>query len=120
MTGKPFFALVLATLTAGCSKEANHLGNPLLTPFYGISNAIQNATYGERRGQVEVFVKTKHPALIDDIQSGGGATLDQAMDLAGVAAADRDILKLRLKSDLPLYQTNQSALIVALMVHGEN
>ncbi len=111
--------LIIITGLAGCSNEASHVPNPLLLPFYGIGNAVQNAAYGERRGAVEVFVKTNHPALIADIDNGGGDQLIEAMNLARVAAKDRDILTLRLQSERALYARNQEALIVALMVHGQ-
>lgn len=120
MLGRPQIAAIFISLVSGCSQEANHLGNPLAWPFMGLSNAVQNATDGERRGRVEVFVKTNHPALIADIENGGGPVLSDAMDLALVADKDRDILALRLKSDLRLHRSNQEALIVALMVHGQS
>ena len=107
---------VFITLTAGCTGEANHLGNPLLLPFSGLSNAISNASYNEVRGKVELFVKTNHPALMTDIQRGGGATLEQAYDIAGAPNAIRPEHTLHLQSDRALYAANLEALIVAIMV----
>ena len=107
---------VFLGLMAACTGEANHLGNPLLLPLNGLGTAIGNATYGVKRGQVEVFVKTSHPALIADIRAGGGPTLTQAFDLADVPAGVRAPHTLQLQSDLALYSSNLDALIVAIMV----
>lgn len=110
------FAFIFMTLTAACTGQANHLGNPLLAPINALGNRIGNAVYSEKRGKVEVFVKTNHPALIADIQRGGGATLTQAFDLADVPQAVRGAHTLRLQSDLALYSNNLDALVVAIMV----
>lgn len=110
------FALVFLTLTTACSGEANHLGNPLLLPFNAISTGIGNAAYNQTRGQVEVFVKTNHPALISDLQNGGGSTLTQAFDIADVPAGIRAEHTLQMQSDLALYSSNLDALVVAIMV----
>lgn len=110
------FAFVFLTLTAACSGEANHIGNPLLLPINAISTGLGNAAYAQTRGQVEVFVKTNHPALIADIQSGGGDTLTAAFDIANVPTAVRAPHTLQLQSDLALYRTNLDALVVAIMV----
>ncbi|WP_377505694.1 hypothetical protein [Octadecabacter sp. R77987] len=109
-------ALLCMLAMAACSDEANHLGNPLMWPGQGIGTAIENGVYNERRGRVEVFVKTNHPALIADIRAGGGATLEQAFDIARVPRSIRPAHTLQLQSDLALYETNIDALIVAIMV----
>ena len=103
---------------AACSNEANHLGNPLLLPVSGIGTALENAAYNERRGRVEVIVKTNHAAILDDILAGGGPTLTDAMDAARIPAEDRPARIIQLRSDFGLYQTNPGALVVALMVYG--
>ena len=115
---RPAAPFVFLAFLSACSSEANHLGNPLLLPISGISTAIGNAAYAERRGQMEVLVKTQHPALIADIENGGGATLTQAFDISGVPANDRPARITQLQGDLALYDTNLEALIVALMVYG--
>ena len=112
------YSIVFATLLMGCSNEANHIGNPLLLPFNGFANAAENAVYNERRGRVEVFVKTNHPALLSNIAAGGGATLTEAMDIARIPADARPTRLIQLKSDLALYQSSPDALVVALMVYG--
>ncbi|MDX8348631.1 hypothetical protein SLH49_11615 [Cognatiyoonia sp. IB215446] len=103
---------------AACSQEANHLGNPLLLPVSGVSTAIGNAAYNERRGRVEVIVKSNFDAIIADINAGGGPVLTEAMDAAGIPAADRPARIIQLQSDLGLYAVNPGALVVALMVYG--
>lgn len=109
-------ALPALILLTACTGEANHLGNPLLLPLGGLATATENAVYGARRGEVEVFVKTNHPALIADLRAGGGPTLTRAFDIARVPADVRPVHTLKMQGDLPLYQTNLEALVVAIMV----
>lgn len=80
------YASILMTFAAGCSPDANHLGNPLLFPLNAIGTSIGNASYNATRGKVEVFVKTNHPALIADIQRGGGPIRTGVPLSASVAA----------------------------------
>lgn len=110
--------LAMAALLAGCTGEANHLGNPLLWPITGAATAAENLAYQRRRGAVEVFVKTNHPALMAEIEAGGGPTLSQAMELAGIPEADRPARTIQLRADRALYADNPGALVVALMVYG--
>ncbi len=112
------FSLPCLVFLAACSSEANHLGNPLLLPFSGLATLAENAVYSERRGAVEVLVKTNHPALIDEINAGGGPILTQAMNTARIPANDRPARIIQLQSDLGLYQANPGALVTALMVFG--
>ena len=110
--------LIALLLTAACSQEANHLGNPLLLPFSGISTVYGNAAYEQRRGQVEIIVKSSHQAILNDIRAGGGPFLDEAFDTAGVPERDRPTRIIQLQSDLGLYQTTPGALVTALMVYS--
>ena len=103
---------------AACSGEANHLGNPLLLPVSGISTAIGNAAYAERRGAVEVIVKTRHPAILADIRAGGGPTLQEAMTTARIPPRDQPARVIQMQRDIDLYAANPGALVVALMVYG--
>lgn len=108
--------LLFLPLVAACSDEANHLGNPLLLPGNAVRTAFGNAAYNQIRGQVEVFVKTNHPALIADIQNGGGPTLTEVFDIADVPQPARAPHTLQLQSDLALYANTLDALVVAIMV----
>ncbi len=110
------FAFILMTFAAGCTGDANHLGNPLLLPLNAIGSSIANASYNETRGKVEVFVKTNHPALVADIRRGGGPMLTKAFDIADVPKGIRAEHTLQLQSDLALYASNLDALVVAIMV----
>lgn len=105
-------------LLAACSQDAGHLGNPLLLPFNGITTLAENIIYDDRRGKVEVLVKSNHPALIDQINTGSGPILDQAMDAANIAPIDRPARVIQLQSDLGLYQATPGAPVTALMVYG--
>ncbi|WP_394177110.1 hypothetical protein [Yoonia maritima] len=110
--------LITLTALAGCSTEANHLGNPLMLPISGISTGLGNAVYNQRRGQVEVYVKTNHPALLTDISNEGGPHITEAMDIARIPVSERPARLIQLKSDIGLYETSPEALVVALMVYS--
>jgi hypothetical protein len=110
--------LIFLVVLAGCSNEANHLGNPFFLPIAGLTTAASNAVYSERRGTVEVLVKSNHPALIDQINAGNGPILTQAMDAARIPQEDRETRIFQMQSDLGLYQANPGALVTALMVYG--
>ena len=110
--------LISLVVLAGCSNEANHLGNPFFLPISGLTTAASNAVYSERRGTVEVLVKSNHPALIDQINAGNGPILTQAMDAARIPQEDRETRIFQMQSDLGLYQANPGALVTALMVYG--
>jgi len=110
--------LIFLVVLAGCSNEANHLGNPFFLPISSLTTAASNAVYSERRGTVEVLVKSNHPALIDQINAGNGPILTQAMDAARIPQEDRETRIFQMQSDLGLYQANPGALVTALMVYG--
>ena len=116
--------LGLGLICAACStQEARHLpANPLLLPVYGASAAVHNATYNARRGQVEAFVNEHHDQLISEITQtpGPGPALARAYTLARVPKAAQAPLTKRLAEDTRLYRTSPEALVVALMVHGDN
>ena len=111
-------AIVSTVFLAACTPGANHLGNALFLPVNGISSVFQNAAYAERRGAVEVQVKSNGPAILREIEAGGGPELGRAMDIAAVPPGDRPALMTQLRADYGLYSTNVEALITALMVYG--
>lgn len=106
--------LIFLALLSGCTGDAN----PFTAPISGFATAASNAVYSQRRGAVELFVKTNHPALITEIAAGGGQTLTQAMDTANIPLEDRPARQVQLQSNLGLYEVNPGALITALMVYG--
>lgn len=112
----PSMAALMVALSACTPGGANHTGNPVAWPFEAARTGIQNQIYNTKRGAVEVFVKSNHPALIEDIRTGGGPRLTEAYDLAEVPATAREFHSLRLQSELPLYAANPGALVVAIMV----
>lgn len=81
--------------------------------------ACVGITPNPRAGAVEAFVARNHPALVADVEAGGGPVLDQAMAVSGVNAATRDILILRLQSELPLYRRSPLAMAALISAHGE-
>lgn len=112
-------ALPCLVILSACSSDANHIGNPLLVPFNGLATLAENVAYDARRGPVEVFVKSNHPALVSEIDAGGGSLLDNAMDLARIPTNDRPTRLIQLNSDLGLYAANPGAMVTALMVFGD-
>ena len=111
----PIFTLFFI---AACSSGTNHIGNPLLLPIQAIGNGIDNAIYQQRRGQVEVIVKSTFPTIIEEVAIGAGPTLTRAMDASGVPIEDHPARVMQLQGDIGLYRTNPEALIAALMVYG--
>ncbi|MDG1377303.1 MAG: hypothetical protein P8P56_09840 [Yoonia sp.] len=111
-------ALPVFCFLAACSSQDNQLGNPFTAPFAGFATAASNAVYSDRRGAVELFVKTNHPTLIQQINAGGGPTLTEAMNKANIPLEDRPARIVQLQSDLGLYDATPGALITALMVYG--
>ena len=67
---------------------------------------------------LEVYVKTNHAALVDDVAAGGGPTLDRAMDLAGIPESDQPTRALQLRTDAGLYDASPGALVTALTIYG--
>jgi hypothetical protein len=110
--------LGLALLLASCGGEANHLGNPLAWPGQLVGSAVQNGLYDARRDRVEAFVAAHQAAILAEAAAGGGATLHQAMDLAGVPAGQRAALTAELRQGHDRYVRDGETLVVALMVHG--
>lgn len=109
-------ALLLILGLSACTGEANHLGNPLTWPFQAAANGIQNASYAQTRGAVELYVKTHHPELVRDLRAGGGPALTEAFDIANVPHEVRASHTLQMQSNLDLYETDLGALVVAIMV----
>jgi hypothetical protein len=72
----------------------------------------------QRRGAVELAVKSGFPAILSEIQLGTGPRLDAAFDAAGVPLSDRPTRLIQMQSDLPLYTDNPGALVLALLVYG--
>ena len=114
MRSAPFFLI----LVAACSDGPNHLGNPLMWPVNALTNASENAIYNERRGRVEIIVKSGFDQIIPELRAGSGPTLTEAMDAALIPASDRPARITQLQGDVGLYQGNPEALITALMVYG--
>lgn len=83
------------------------------TPVDGLRGLFDPAR-ADRRAAVELAVKEDWPAVLTQIQAGGGPALSRAYDAAGVPAADRPARTLQLSGDLPLYAQNPGALSFAI------
>ncbi|MEL6682277.1 MAG: hypothetical protein AAFQ09_06500 [Pseudomonadota bacterium] len=112
-------SLIALILLGACSNEASHLGNPLLLPLSGLGTAAENAAYNQRRGRVELIVKSNHDAILSEIDAGDGPILTEAMDAAGIPDRDRPARIFQMQGDIGIYETSPEALVVALMVYGE-
>ena len=97
--------LLLILLTAACTAGRNHL---------------ENFVDQDRRGQVELIVKSGFAEIINDIQTGGGDTLTAAFDAAGVPNEERATRAFQLNTDIALYANNPGALVTALMVYSSS
>jgi hypothetical protein len=85
---------------------------------FGLPTSAQQADYQMRQSTLEVFVKSNHPALITDIRAGGGQTLTEAMDRAGIPDTDRPTRILQMQGNIGLYEATPGALVSALSVYG--
>lgn len=105
------FLIATTCLFAGCASLND---GPVGRVFDQTANAVNT----ERRGAVELIVKTNHTALLAEIAAGGGPTLTRAMDAAGVPAGDRAARILQMQGDLPVYRSNLEALTTAFLLYG--
>lgn len=97
-------ALILPLVLAACTMA------PLAT--------LTDPAQAQKRGQVEIIVKSDYDAIRGDIGAGGGPALNAAMDAAGVPAQDRPTRVIQLQANMGLYDATPSALITALLVYG--
>ena len=112
------FALFALPLIAACSTDPNRPGTGMIWPFNAVQNGIDTAAYSQRRGAVELIVKSEFPAILSDISAGSGPVLTRAMETALIPSQDRPARVLQLQGDLGLYSANPGALVTALMVFG--
>lgn len=107
-------SLILITLLAGCGSGGTFLN----LPANAVTSASENTIYTQRRGAVELVVKSRFANIINDIQSGGGPTLTSAFDAAGVPDQDRATRAFQLNTDIALYASNPGALVNAMMIYS--
>ncbi|WP_246045502.1 hypothetical protein [Rubellimicrobium roseum] len=100
------FLALSALLTVGACAQGLNVG------------ALVDPAEAQRRGAVEVAVKSAYPGLLDEIEAGGGPSIGAAFDAAGVPPQDRPARLLQLRGDLGLYEANPGALVAALMLYG--
>lgn len=99
--------LTAALSLAACSPGA------ATAPTDGLRGLFDPAL-ADRRAATELAVKESWPAILSEIEAGGGPALERAYDAAGVPVADRPARTLQLSGDLGLYSENPGALTVAL------
>ena len=107
-------ALFFMALLSGCSNQTNQMG----TALSGLTTIASTPGVSQRRGAVEVLVKSNHPALVDEINAGAGPILSQVMQTARIPLRDRPARIIQLQSNLGLYAANPGALVTALMLYG--
>ncbi len=111
-------AIIICSFLAACTSNPDHIRSPFTAPIGGPGIAQERPADNQRRGAVEVIVKSNHGAILQDIVNGGGPVLTGAMDTAGIPDADRAARVLQMQRDFGLYQSNPGALVLALMVYG--
>jgi hypothetical protein len=111
-------SLIYLILVAACSGENNHLSNPFLLPVNALTSTTENMIYNQRRGRVEVAVKSTFNQIIPEIRAGGGPAITTAMEAAGISGQDRPARLIQLRGDIRIYENNPGALITALMVYS--
>ena len=111
-------SLIYLIFVAACSGETNDLGNPFLLPVNALTAASENTIYNQRRGRVEVAVKSTFNQIIPEIRAGGGPAITTAMVAAGISGQDRPARLIQLRGDIRIYENNPGALITALMVYS--
>jgi hypothetical protein len=107
---KRSFLIFLLPLAA-CTGEGLLFPVPSMTP-------TEAAASLDRRGAIEVYVKSNHPAIVGDIDAGGGATLTSAMDIAGIPLEDRPTRLIQLRSEAAAYRASPGALVSVLMLYA--
>ncbi len=105
------FPLPCLILLSACAP-----GGTVQNPFTGVSSVF--TAPDSQRGAVELAVKSEFPALLAQIDAGGGPAVTAAFDAAGVPAEDRPARILQMQSDAGLYAANPGALTSALLVWG--
>ncbi|HIO92263.1 MAG TPA: hypothetical protein EYG68_05380 [Leucothrix mucor] len=85
---------VMVLLFSACSSNsASHLPSPFELPGAVIGSVFENATYGARRRRVESYVAKNYLAIRNDVRQGGGQTLEDAFNVAGIKGAKRNKAK---------------------------
>ena len=110
-------ALGVGILLAACT--SGPVSGP--NPFQDAARAVgigQTPDERQRRAALELLVKSEFPAILADLDAGGGPVLTRALDTARVPPQDRPGRLLQLRSDAGLYSANPSALVTALMLYG--
>jgi hypothetical protein len=96
---------------------AAFLGLPGCTGGLDVGSLVRPAD-AERRGAVEVAVKSAYPGILDEIEAGSGPNLQAALDAARVPPGDWQARLIQLRGDLGLYEANPGALVAALLLYG--
>ena len=107
-------ALILPLILAACTTDPTNPGVPVFAPLA----VLTDPALAQKRGQVEIIVKSDYDAIRHDIGAGGGPVLMAAMDAAGVPYQDRPTRVIQLQANSGLYAANPSALVTALLVYG--
>jgi hypothetical protein len=93
-------------------------GGPINLPFGRLATPDEMTAFSQRRGSVEVIVKSQFDQIIADIDNGGGPVLTSAMDAAHIPVVDRPARIIQLQRDSGLLVGNPGALVSQLMLYG--
>ena len=107
-------ALIPFMILSGCNSGPLPVVFPVVLPT--VSPAV--TADEQRRADIELIVKGQFPAILADIQSGGGPVLTTAFDAAGVPDQDRATRAFQLNNDIGLYADSPGALVTAIALYG--
>jgi hypothetical protein len=100
--------IILAlSLITGCSTGgASHLPNIFQLPGAIIGSGVENSAYNAHRRKVESYVVQHYENIRSDAQKGGGQYIENAMDIAGIKAANRERTRRGFIDDYPIIFRN--------------
>ena len=104
----PYFFILLLT---ACSHEANHLPSLLELPGAVIGSALDNTVYNTKRKKVESYIAEHYLALRKDVAQQSGATLEGALNHAGLKGEQRHQAKQDLINHQALYFYNPEPVV---------
>lgn len=115
---------IMGVVMIGCSGPS-HLPAPWELPGAVLGNAIDNATYGARRGRVVAYLTENASVLRSELAVGAGIHNDRVMDLAGIPLDRRQVVNAEFRASPNIYLGKSPAEIldieavtVLLMVNG--
>jgi len=121
---KIYIVGILASALSACQTDSpNHIPPLWQLPGAAAGNILENSIYSGRRRKVERYTAAHYDMIITDINSGGGAALTKALDLARVRSERRGFVIEEINANPDVYfrgtrAENIEMLVVVFMVHS--